>query len=364
MIDEADNAGEGSHYVEANPVPDIIADVLADTVVPGIPAPVRRNLLKAVGHLCTAAIEVPVAFLSGVAEERRAETVARIKLIDTTATQIAHQMETDPEYARLAVQKFGGRILREQVNLDMISKEAAIQLRDSSSSPDESIQEEVDNSISDDWLNAFEAEARLKSTEEMQVYFGKVLAGEIRTPGSFSTRTVRILAGLDQEIANHFARLCSMCISTLEGNVSVPSLGGNAGSNALREYGLSFATLNLLNEHGLIISDYNSWYEFVPCTDPLGTGQHVICEPLDFQDRHWSLKPKSKENVDKKLRINGVALTKSGKELSKIVQIEPMEFYSAKLVQYFERQGIRMVEVGDRRRRVVQFDTATGIDEQ
>lgn len=362
MIDESNNAEECANCDEIDPVSDIISDVLADTVVPGIPAPVRRNLLKAVGHLCTAAIEVPVAFLSGVAEERRAETEARIKLIDTAAAQIAHQMKTDPEYARLAVQKFGRRILREQVNLDMISQEAAIQLRDGGSSLDESEQDELETSISDDWLNAFEAEARLKSTKEMQVYFGKVLAGEIRKPGSFSTRTVKILAGLDQEIANHFARLCSMCISTSHGDARVPSLGGNAADNSLKGFGLSFAALNLLNEHGLIIADYNSWYEFVPCIDLLGTGQQVYCEPLEFQHRHWILQPMSKEQVGKKLKIHGVALTKSGKELSKIVTIEPARGYSGELVRFFEKQGIRMVEVRDRRHRVVRFNSAAGHD--
>ena len=38
----------------------------------------------------------------------------------------------------------------------------------------------------------------------------------------------------------------------------VPSLGGNAADNALQKYGLDFGNLNVLNEHGLIISDYRA----------------------------------------------------------------------------------------------------------
>ena len=360
MVDESGNEKESAQYDEVISIPDIITDVVADTVVSGIPAPVTRNLFKAFGQLCSAAIDFPVAFLSGMADERRAETEARIKLINTTAAQIAHQMQIDPEYARVAVQKFGHRVLREQVNLDMISQEAAIDIRDASHSIDQSEQEESGTTISDDWLNAFETEARQKSTEEMQVYFGKVLAGEIRKPGSFSTRTVKILASLDQEIANHFARFCSMCISIASENVRVPSLGGNAGSNALQEYGLSFAILNLLNEHGLIISDYNSWYEYVPCLDAIGAGQQAICWPLNFQGRHWTLTPISKGNVGKKLKIYGVALTKSGRELSKIVKVEPMDKYSQELARFFEKQGFRMVEVEDGKPRVVSINAATG----
>ena len=262
MVDESGNENISAPREEVATFTEIITDLVADTAIPGIPAPVRRNLFKALGQFTSAAIDFPVAFLTGKADEQRAETAARIKLINRTAEHIARQMQIDPEYARVAVQKFGHRVLREQVNLDMIGQKTAKEIRDASDSIEQSVPEESGNTINDDWLNVFETEARLKSTEEMQVFFGKVLAGEIRKPGTYSTRTVKILASLDQGVANQFARLCSMCISMQFTDIRVPSLGGNAGANALQEYGLPFATLNLLNEHGLIISDYNSWHEF------------------------------------------------------------------------------------------------------
>ena len=101
-------------------------------------------------------------------------------------------MQTDPEYARVAVQKFGQRVLREQVNLDLITQKAAIELRSVKrfrrSTRSRTSQSDT---INDDWLNTFETEARQISTEEMQAYFGKVLAGEITKPGSYSRRTVK-----------------------------------------------------------------------------------------------------------------------------------------------------------------------------
>ena len=86
---------------------------LNDTVgdlVTGIPAPIRRNALKAFNRLCTAAVEYPAALIENAIAEKRAESRARVKLIDTTATQIAQQIQTDPEYARAAVAKFGYKI--------------------------------------------------------------------------------------------------------------------------------------------------------------------------------------------------------------------------------------------------------------
>ena len=346
---------------EITSVPDIITDLVGEAAIPGIPAPVRRNFLKVMGQLSSAVIDVPVAFLEGIADERRAETAARVRLIYRSAEQIAQQMQTDPEYARLAAQKYGQRVIREQVNLDMISQRAAKELIDSSNAVDESDTEGTGDTIDDDWLNAFETEARLKSTEEMQAYFGRVLAGEIRKPGSYSARSVRILGSLDQSVASLFLRLCSVCISQFD-DMRVSSLAGNAGNNALEEYGLNFGALNLLNEHGLVISDYNSWREFRTSLPVQATGKHTVFLPFGFQGKHWILMPKSNGKTGKNLRIHGVALTRSGMELSRIVEIEPVEEFSKALSQYLEKEGYRMVKVGHGGPQVVNLNADTGFD--
>ena len=139
--------------------------------------------------MSSSAIDIPAAYLTGKADERRAETAARIKLINTSAAQIAQQMQTEPEYARVAAQKFGQRVLRELVNLDMLSQRAVSEIRDAGDSIGQSAPEGEGDTINDDWLNAFETEARQKSTEEMQAFFGKILAGEIRKPGTFSRQS-------------------------------------------------------------------------------------------------------------------------------------------------------------------------------
>ena len=363
MVDESANDAFDTPKDELVSASDIITDLVADTAIPGIPGPVRRNFLKAFGQLCSAAIDVPAAYLTGKADELRAETAARIELINTSASQIAQQMQTDPEYARVAVEKFGHRVLREQVNLDLISQKAASEIRDASDSSDQSEPDESGETISDDWLNAFETEARQKSTEEMQAFFGRILAGEIRKPGSYSTKAVKILGSLDQSVANRFLRLCSMGIAQF-GDARVSSLGGNAGNNALQEYGLDFRTLNLLNEHGLVISDFNSWWENTPCVALPGGEQRAVCIPLRYQGRHWILMPVSKDNIGKKLRMEGVVLTQSGIELSRIVKVEPMDDYSKALAQYFDRNGFRMIEVGDAKPHMISGDAVTGFDSQ
>ena len=339
---------------------DIVTDLAADAAFSGIPIPYRRNFFKAMGQLCSAAIDIPVAYLTGKADELRAETAARIKLTNVSTEQIAQQMQTDPEYARVAAQKFGQRVIREQVNLDLISQRAANELTNNGDSVDELESEESGDTINDDWLNAFETEARLKNSEEMQAYFGKVLAGEIRKPGTYSTRTVRILGSLDQNVATLFLRLCSICISQFQ-DMRVPSLGGSAGNNALEEYGLNFSALNLLNEHGLVISDYNSWREYKTTLPVQATGKHTVFLPFGFQGKHWILMPASSGKTGKNLRIHGVALTRSGMELSRIVEIEPLEEFSKALSRYLEKEGFRKVKVGHGGPQVVDLNADTGV---
>ena len=70
----------------------------------------------------------------------------------------------------------------------------------------------------------------------MQAYFGRVLAGEIKQPRSFSIKTLKLLGDFDQRSAHLFRKFCSLCVVLrFGGNMSdarVPSLDGNAATNA------------------------------------------------------------------------------------------------------------------------------------
>jgi hypothetical protein len=54
--------------------------------------------------------------------------------------------------------------------------------------------EDAKAEIDDDWLNLFARLSEDKSSEDLRRLFGKVLAGEIKRPGSFSLRTIQLLA--------------------------------------------------------------------------------------------------------------------------------------------------------------------------
>ncbi len=160
------------------------------------------------------------------------------------------------------------------------------------------------------------------------------------------------MRNLDQKTATLFGRLSSACVSfRLGGNqivdARVPSLGDDPGQNVLREYGLHFDNLNVLNEHGLIISDYNSRYDYMLCIGFV-VPEHVhtfVRIPFAFQGRNWVLVPTEQRKVQQEFRLSGVALTKSGRELLAVVDLEPLTGYAQALIEFLEKDNLKMIEV-------------------
>ena len=342
---------------KASALLDIFTDLISMLT---LPAHVIRNASKAFGRLCSAVIGVPAGALERRSAEKQAESEARIQIIEENAAQITRQMNVPTEYAQRAGNKFAEKIIREQINLDKISIIAANELKkeEFDSSADQNADHGEERAINDDWLNDFEEEARQKSTEEMQLRFGRILAGEIRKPGSYSIRAVKILGELDQKAARLFKNLCSMCVvlgDPIHGFVidaRVCSLGGDANANALRRYGLGFQDLNILNEYGLTTSEYHSSHGYDLSIRNENT---QYCFPFWYQGRYWGLRPLPgwEEENRHKFRLWGVNLSQAGRELLRVVEQEPMDSltddiskrHAEALQKFFAEHNLEMVEV-------------------
>lgn len=333
----------------ANTTLDVVTDLALDAA---IPAPIRKNALKAFDRLCTALIDVPVGALERISAEKRAESEARIKITEAVNAQIIQEIKVDPEFPQRASNTFAKKILREQYNLEKILGFATDILRGKQydNSTNQQAESETEKSIDDDWFNIFEKEASQKSTEEVQHRFARVLAGEIEKPGSYSIRAVKILGELDQYVAALFKTLCSACVflgipnSKIHIDARVPSLSGRAGTNALGKYGLNFVQLNILNEYGLIISDYDTWLTCDGIIEYQGDPA-----PLQFyhQGSTWVLLPLPERDNKMELRLSGVVFSEVGRELFHIVDQNPMPEYTEDLKKFFAEQNLSMIEVNN-----------------
>ena len=211
-----------------------------------------------------------------------------------------------------------------------------------------------------DWTARFFNEVQDVSHEELQRIWSNVLAGEVQKPGSTSVKTLGILKNLDKQTVTFFQAACSICVSvSWDGDnltdVRIPSLGvpGPRGLpplpdvNSLQVYGLDYNVLNLLNEHGLIISDYSSWsdYNYSVATWPSEHQDDMIVIPFQFQGKNWVLVPSTIRQANEQLKLSGVALTRSGRELSTVAAITPNDEYYRALAAWFEQQGLLLTEV-------------------
>ena len=206
-----------------------------------------------------------------------------------------------------------------------------------------------------DLVARFFSDVQDVSSEELQQLWAKVLSDEIEHPGTTSFLSLSILKNLDRDTAKLFRKLCSLCMSisietTVGGQVidaRVLSLGNNTGGNALKEYGVGFVELNVLNEHGLIIPDFNSWrgYKFRVGSPVSEDKSKFGMGPFIFQGQHWIFKPTSKHDLNDELKLNGVALTQAGRQLSRVVDLESMDMYTHNLKKFFLEKGWIMTEI-------------------
>ena len=289
----------------------------------------------------------------GIAESQRILAEGQAKTLDTIVSAQAQAREKmratgvdvrgELSIGDMVSQRVQFQEEKRQANIVAVTDFAASHLGDA---------EVPDSEPDHDWTAQFFNYVQDVSSEEMQALWGKVLAGEVERPGSTSIRTLSILRNLDQSTAGLFTRLSSVCVSiSFNGNqlidARVPSLGGDAGQNALQEYGLQFDKLNVLNEYGLIISDYNSRYDYKLCIGiPMpGPTPRFVRIPFGFQGQYWVLVPTGQHKDEQEFRLSGVALTKAGRELSTIVDLEPVNDYFQALMEYFKKSGLQMTEV-------------------
>ena len=202
-----------------------------------------------------------------------------------------------------------------------------------------------------DWTARFFNYVQDVSSEDMQALWSKVLAGQAERTGSTSLRTLSILRDLDRATAKSFAKACSACVylaPELGGNTldaRVPSLGENAGSNALQDFGLGFRVLNHLNERGLVISDYNSWFDYNLSILPADAESKRPTLLFEHQYKSWLLVPEPNRKTQQKFQLHGVALTNSGCELASVVDRIPMGDYTERLKQFFAKNKLKMTPI-------------------
>ncbi|WP_396187761.1 DUF2806 domain-containing protein [Flavobacterium sp.] len=253
------------------------------------------------------------AYKIGIIEKAKANAIAEGKIIDlelyeNIQERIIHQ-ET-----------------RKQINIDNITQIAANQLNQEK----EVSEEKVDN----DWTTRFFKIAEDISDDEMQNLWGRILAGEIKQPKSFSLRTLEILKNLSKYEAEIFTKFANLKLKS--GNTNVIYNQDN-GKFLESEFGITFPDRLLMTELGLIASENNLEFSFS------ATAETERTDVLIYGDKGIVLYKKT--NVPKQ-GIQVLVFTSIGGELSKLIEQDININYIKKVCSSFVSPNVR-IEYGD-----------------
>lgn len=209
---------------------------------------------------------------------------------------------------------------KRQANIENIAGQAAEEL-----SRIDSVASEKPGS---DWTARFFRIAEDINTEHMQLLWGKVLAGEIKKPGSYSLRTLDLLRNITQEEAELFVKVARLAIDTGQNSAFVPNF--NSGEYLKEKYGLRFEHLLLLRELGLLFSNdvgYTLTEQNHDYTATFTNGS--TCILVDW--------PKGTPSNE----LTGTRFTKFGSELLKLVDKAPADAdYIEKFASHYRREGV------------------------
>lgn len=132
------------------------------------------------------------------------------------------------------------REVRRQRNLEAIAEAAVFHLPDQVSSTD----------VEENWKTRFFNIAEDVSNADMQDIWGKILAGEVARPGTYSMRALEILKNLSPGEAETFQKLRHL--ATDSGYVLKIGFG-----NDLTEFGITFGDVLSMREAGLLADGDN-----------------------------------------------------------------------------------------------------------
>jgi hypothetical protein len=312
---------------------------LAVQVANNLPPGVSQNLGASLSALLGAAVDVPVAWLEGKAKAIRAKADAEVNVVRALGHKAAELLPADPELQERTKQSFVSRLFRSQLNKEAIAKKVQQELCDTPPTIDAGRQ------IDADWLDMYSRIAETKSNEEMQTYFARLLAGEIRKPGSFSPATIEVLSRLTPESANVFYRLCniSCTIAELPSRATAIIVGsqvavitspyGLPGANALQPLGFPYATLCDLQDAGLIRSDLNATWS--PKVFVFLFGMFCCAgERLRFQE---PLQPET-TTMDAVINCGAILFTRAGTEIRRLLELQPNKEYLTKLQEWLAKE--------------------------
>jgi hypothetical protein len=174
-----------------------IGDAIGD-VISGIPAPVRKGFWKAAGRLVRGLVEVPAAALETKARDIEHRQKMKEKVRAAIVKAGIARLPDHPDLADRALEHHVDEILGKQENREKVLRFAGEELQEAQR---QSALPPPTEELDDDWLNYFSGYAERATSDRARRLFGRLLAGEIRKPNSYSLFTLDLLSKISRDDA-------------------------------------------------------------------------------------------------------------------------------------------------------------------
>lgn len=173
----------------------------------GIKAKARSRFLSSIDRLFGNIFDLANTSIEEKLTTKRIRIDSRKKISSTAIQTIVRTVEEDPDTAITVLENELYQQSRRLENKGNVIKETYEQLK--RRPPTEENAQNGDEKLDLNFLNRFERYAEDASTDEVRRKWASVLASEVRKPGTFDMKTLRVIDEISQEAANAFQKLCT-----------------------------------------------------------------------------------------------------------------------------------------------------------
>ena len=237
------------------------------------------------------------------------------------------------------------------VNLAKIVQKAESQLTE----------EATPSLITSDWAANFRDKARTCSDDEMADLWASLLASEANNPGSYSRKSVNILADLDKSDAELFSTLCRFRLLEVR-HLAIAFPGASPFPRSRFNTPANPPRLAILEERHPIYSELGIDSESLMHLEGLGLitllpqGHTIVSNKIVYvcENKHLIL------SSDGPIQMGIVCFTTAGSQISQLcVPLESPEGFADYLTAFWENQG---VNVSNDLNKVITMTFSVGAD--
>jgi hypothetical protein len=227
--------------------------------------------------------------------------IVRVAKAEAEAEQIQAESQIQvTDLQRRALYRFLQEEAKKQSNIEAITQRTLPLLEEKA----------LPQNVEDDWITNFFDKCRIVSDDDMQRLWSRILAGEANSPGTFSKRTVNLLADLEKTDAELFTHLCGFCWT--QEDEQFPLVFGTRAEPYSRS-GIHFDSVCYLESLGLVL---------FPGTQFQREG---LPRKTLFSYHNRPLELTFGKDANNVLPIGYVLLTRAGQELARVSGSLPVD---------------------------------------